>query len=249
MRALHTRAGRLKAGRFLIEGAGPVRAALEAGASVRAVIVAEGVTFADEVVLADRCGASVSEVPEAVLRQMGETTHPQGILAVCDLPAEADLAAVLRGPGPVVALDAVGDPGNVGTIIRTADAAGAAAVLLGPGCADPFSGKVVRSTAGSIFHLPVVPVTWPSAVAASDAAGRRIVVTSGAGAMELPQAVAGGLVGPDTVWVIGSESHGVSDEVVAVADLTVRIPMRGRAESLNAAVAAAIVLYATPLPL
>jgi TrmH family RNA methyltransferase len=238
----------MKAGRFLIEGAGPVRAALEAGAPVRALVVAEGTSFADEVVLADRHGAGVSEVPEAVLRQMAETTNPQGILAVCDLPASADLAAVLRRPGPVVALDAVGDPGNVGTIIRTADAAGAAAVLLGPGCADPYSGKVVRSTAGSIFHLPVVPVTWPVAVAASGAADRRIAVTSGSGAVDLPQAVAGDLVGQDTVWVIGSESHGVSAEVVAAADLTVRIPMRGRAESLNAAVAAAIVLYAMPLP-
>lgn len=225
-----------------------MRAALEAGASVRVVVIAEGAVFANEVVLADRRGAQVCEVPERVLREMAETAHPQGLLAICDLPGPVDLAAALHRPGPVVALDAVGDPGNVGTIIRTADAAGAAAVLLGPGCADPHSGKVVRSTAGSLFHLPVVTVTWPLAVAGARAAGRRLAATTGTGKVDLSAAAGAGLVGQDTVWVIGSEAHGVSQEVLDDADLTVRIPMRGRAESLNAAVAAGIVLYATPGP-
>lgn len=244
MRALHTRAGRAKVGRFLVEGPGAVRAALDAGAEVRDVLVAEGAHYPDEVVLADRLGARVSEVPERVLRDMAETAHPQGILAVCRIPERPRLTDVLRRPGPVVALDAVGDPGNVGTIIRTADAAGAAAVLLGPGCADPLSGKVVRSTAGSIFHLPVVTIAWSDAQPALRASRRSIAATTGSGEVALGAAVAAGRVGEQTAWVIGSEAHGVSEEVLAAADLTVRIPLRGRAESLNAAVAAAIVLFA-----
>jgi TrmH family RNA methyltransferase len=244
VRALHTRAGRARTGRFLVEGPGAVRAALEAHADVREVIVAEGAHYPDEVVLADRRGARVSAVPERVLREMAETAHPQGILAVCRVPERPRLTDVLRRPGPVVALDGVGDPGNVGTIIRTADAAGAAAVLLGPGCADPLSGKVVRSTAGSLFHLPVVSIAWSDAEPALRASGRTIAATTGAGEVSLGAAVATGQVGDRTAWVIGSEAHGVSAPVLAAADLRVRIPLRGRAESLNAAVAAAIVLFA-----
>jgi TrmH family RNA methyltransferase len=145
---------------------------------------------------------------------------------------------------PVVVLEAVSDPGNVGTVIRTADAAGAAGVILLEGCADPHNGKVVRSTAGSLFHLPIATGrALGEVVAAARRHGRAIAVATGDAEADLFTSAARGEVGVSTVWLIGSEAHGVSGEARAAADLAVRIPMAGGAESLNAAVAASVCLY------
>ncbi len=248
VRTLHTRQGRRKTGRFVVEGPQSVRSALAAGVVIRDLFMDDdaGVAFADIVTHARTAGRSVTWTTPDVLAAMGETSQPQGVLAVCDLLPEVELSAVMAAPGPVLLLDQLTDPGNVGTVIRTADAVGAAGVLLTTGSADVHNGKVVRSTAGSLFHLPVVPhIDLSEASSAARAHGRVVAVATGDAEIGLFEAAAAGRVDDRTCWVIGSEAHGVSEEGRAVADIAVRIPMAGRAESLNAAVAAAVVLYVT----
>lgn len=252
VRALHDRAGRRKAGRFLVEGPQAVRAALaavaETGVVVREIIADDdaGLAFADVVDDAVALGIPVTLVTDRVLAAMAETAAPQGLLAVCDLLVSPSLSTVLDRPGPVVVLDAVTDPGNVGTVIRTAAAAGAAGVLLTPGSADVHNGKVVRSTAGALFAIPVVRgVEVEELAAAVRRGGRTLAVTAGEAADDLFTAARAGRVGERTCWVIGSEAHGVGAAARAAADRFVRIPMAAGPESLNAAVAAAVVLYVT----
>jgi TrmH family RNA methyltransferase len=248
VRALHGRQGRRKSGRFVVEGPQAVRSALAAGVVIRDLFMDDdaGAAFPDIASTAAERGIEVCRTTPEVLAAMGETTQPQGVLAVCDLLPAGDLDAVMAANGPVVVLDAVTDPGNVGTVIRTADAVGAAGVLLTPGCADVHNGKVVRSTAGSLFHLPVLAGhEIPSVVAAAGRHGRPVVVATGDAPIDLFAAVDEGRVGSSTCWIVGSEAHGVGEASRAAADLSVRIPMQGRAESLNAAVAAAVVLYVT----
>ena len=178
---------------------------------------------------------------------MAETVTPQGVLGVAPLLDVPLPQAVRPGARLVVVLEAVGDPGNAGTVIRTADAAGADAVVLTDGSTDPHGGKCVRATAGSLWHLPVVhgpPVA--EAVGALRAAGLTVLATSGsAAADDLDDLLdAGALQGP-TAWLLGNEAAGLTDEALALADRTVRIPVHGRAESLNLSTAAAVCLYAS----
>ena len=246
VRALHSRAGRRKAGRFVVEGPQAVGAALDAGVSVHDLLVDEAQLFPDLVELAERGGARITRVTPAVMAAMAETQQPQGILAVCDLLPPGELDEVMAGSGPVVVLEAISDPGNVGTIIRTADSVSAAGVILTADSADIHSGKVVRYTAGSLFHLPVLAGhSIDSVVTAARAAGRTVAVTAGDGAVSLFAAVDEGSLNNRTCWVIGSEAHGASKAARDCADVVVSIPMSGRAESLNAAVATAVVLFVT----
>lgn len=248
VRALHTRQGRRKTGRFVVEGPQPVRSALAAGVVIRDLFMDDdaGAAFPDIAASARERGLGVCRTSAEVLAAMAETSAPQGVLAVCDQLPAGDLDAVMAAPGPVLVLDAVTDPGNVGTVIRTADAAGAAGVVLATGSADVHNGKVVRSTAGSLFHLPVLSGLAIEAVAEAAArSGRTVAVATGDAPIDLFAAVDGGGVDARTCWIVGSEAHGVGEAARAAADLSVRIPMRGRAESLNAAVAAAVVLYVT----
>lgn len=248
VRTLHTRQGRRKAGRFVVEGPQAVRSALEAGIVLRDLVMDDdaGLAFPEIAYAAEAAGVAVTWATPDVLEAMSETRQPQGVLAVCDLLPAVDLDALMTRPGPIVVLDALSDPGNVGTIIRTSDAVGAAGVVLTPGCADVHNGKVVRSTVGSLFHLPIaVGVDAAVAAAAAQRAGRTVAAAAGESAVDLFAAVADGRVDSRTCWIIGSEAHGVGPEARAAADLAVRIPMAGRAESLNAAVAAAVVLYVT----
>ena len=251
VRALHARQGRRKTGRFVVEGPQAVRSALAAGVVIRDLFMDDdaGVAFPDIVAAALAAGRGVTWTTSDVLEAMGETQQPQGVLAICDLLPEGDLAAVMSTAGPVLILDQLTDPGNVGTVIRTADAAGAAGILLTAGSADVHNGKVVRSTAGSLFHLPVISnIDIAEAASAARGHGRTVAVATGDADLDLFTAVAAGRVDDRTCWVIGSEAHGVSGLGRAAADVAVRIPMVGRAESLNASVAAAVVLYVTAYP-
>jgi len=246
VRALHARQGRRKTGRFVVEGPQAVRSALNAGVVVRDLFMDDsaGVSLADVVELAGASGVPVTWTSPDALAAMAETRQPQGVVAVCDLLLDGDLDSVMAGDGPVVVLDGVSDPGNVGTVIRTADAAGASGVILTRGSVDIHNGKVVRSTVGSLFHLPVIPeAEFAEVAAAARRQGRSIVVLAADADEDLFEAAAAALVCPRTCWIVGSEAHGVGVEARAAADLSVRIPMQGRAESLNAAVSAAVVLY------
>jgi TrmH family RNA methyltransferase len=140
----------------------------------------------------------------------------------------------------------VRDPGNAGTVLRCADAAGADAVLLAGSSVDPYNGKCVRASAGSLFHLPVTAgAAVEEAVAACRAAGLRVVAADGSGSTDLHDAQAGGMLAEPTAWLFGNEAWGLPAAQAALADQVVRVPVYGRAESLNLATAAAVCLYAS----
>lgn len=196
-------------------------------------------------------GARVMQMTEGVARAMSETDNPQGAIAVCDLVTTSWSVDHLpkKGRRVLIVLDRVGDPGNAGTIIRTADAAGASAVVFTRGSVDPHNGKCVRSTAGSIFHLPIVADA--DALTVIDDARRVGLVclaADGYGDVSLGSPQAANLYTGDVLWVFGSEAHGVAPEIAAAVDARVAIPIFGAAESLNLAAAAAICLYAAVLP-
>jgi TrmH family RNA methyltransferase len=198
----------------------------------------------DLAVEARRRGAAVHEVSAAVLASMADTISPQGVLGTAPL-LDVELAG-LTAPRLVAVLDAVNDPGNAGTVLRTADAAGADAVVLTAGSVDPHNSKCVRATAGSLWHLPVISgPTLPETVARLRALGLQVLATSGTAPVDLDDLADEGVLAAPTAWVFGPEAAGLSEAALAIADRAVRIPMRGRAESLNLSAAAAVCLYAS----
>ncbi|MER7459382.1 RNA methyltransferase [Micromonospora sp. NPDC126480] len=247
-RRLQRRRDRDAAGRFLAEGPQAVREAL---ARPRTVLELFGTPaaldrYADLAAQAATDDVEVSEVTDEALAALAETVAPQGLVAVCrhlDVPLDTALG---RGPRLVAVLAGIRDPGNAGTVLRTADAAGAQAVVFAGEAVDPYNGKAVRASAGSLFHVDVVRAPDPlQVVAALRAAGLTVLATTGYGTDDLDDlADAGRLVAP-TAWVFGSEAHGLPDELTAAADARVRVPLHGRAESLNLAAAAAVCLYAS----
>ncbi len=244
--ALSKRSVRTRTGRFAVEGPQGVREAVRhAPGRVRDVYLTADAAqryAADIVEPAMAAGLWVHEVTPEVLAAMADAEAPQGVLAVVD-EAPATLAEVLAGsPRLLVLLTHVRDPGNAGTVIRGADAAGADAVLVSDASVDVQSPKVVRSTAGSLFHLPVVTgLEVAATLAALRAAGVRTLAADGTGTTLLPDADLGG----PHCWVMGNEAWGLPDETRAACDEVVRVPIHGRAESLNLAMAATICLYAS----
>jgi TrmH family RNA methyltransferase len=243
-RKLTRRAGRDAAGAFLAEG----RQAVSEALATRQDAVRE--VFATEAAVAahgDLLGGAVVPVrlvTDKAAAGLSETVTPQGLVAVCDLPEGSADRLGTAPPGLTVALAGIADPGNAGTVLRTADACGAGAVVFGTGSVDPFGGKVVRSAAGSHFHLEVVrSASLADLLPGLRAAGATVLVADGGGEVALPD-VADRLAG-SVVWLFGNEARGVPADLAELADARVRIPMRGRAESLNLAAAAAICLYAT----
>ncbi len=188
----------------------------------------------------------VTTVSPDVLAAMAQTVTPQGILGVAALLDVSLAQALAERPRLVAVLESVADPGNAGTVIRTADAAGAGAVVLTDGSTDPHGGKCVRATAGSLWHLPVVSgPTMADTVGALRRAGLRVLAATGTGADDLEDLQDSGALAGPTGWLFGSEATGLSAEAVSLSDRTVRIPIHGRAESLNLATAAALCLYAS----
>ena len=220
-----------------------MREALAAGGLLE-LFVSDG---HDDLVRAARFGGTlVTTVSRAVLAAMAETVTPQGVLGVAsllDVPLEVALAG---SPGLVVVLDGVADPGNAGTVIRTADAAGADAVVLTGQSVDPHNGKCVRATAGSLWHLPVVSgAPLPDVLAAARDHGLQVLATAGGGADDLDDLLDAGVLAAPTLWLFGAEAHGLAPSALAAADRQVRVALHGRAESLNLASAAAVCLYAS----
>lgn len=246
-RRLDRRAFRASSGHFLVEGPQAVREAIAAGA-VLELFVASG-ELERHRPLADAAtagGARTYATDDRVVAELSHTLAPQGVVALCRA-VDVDLAAALAGAPRLVALLAnVRDPGNAGTIVRTADAAGAAAVVLAGEHVDLYNPKTVRATTGSLFHLPLVAGPSVSdAVASARAAGLRVLAADGGGEADLDDELdAGRLAGP-TTWLFGNEAWGLPPELRALADAVVRVPIHGRAESLNLAAAAAVCLYAS----
>jgi RNA methyltransferase, TrmH family len=201
---------------------------------------------ADLIHAAIDAGVRVSEVTEKAAAGLSETVTPQGLVAVCDT-VQQPLAVALRGaPKLVAVLLGVTDPGNAGTVVRVADAAGADAVIFAGDTVDPHNGKCVRASTGSLFHLPIARVRDVDEVfAACRAAGLRLVAADGYAEHDLDAASLNGDLEQPTAWVFGSEAHGLPDAVVSSLDTSLRVPIYGGAESLNLATAAAVCLYAS----
>ncbi len=268
------RSSRLKTGRFLAEGPQAVREALTAH---RAAAAGGGPAVVHEVFATEACldrlpeladlarGVTLRLATDEVLAAMADTVSPQGIIAVCNA-SSATLADVLASGARLVAvLCEVRDPGNAGTVLRAADSAGADAVVLTASSVDIYNPKAVRSTAGSLFHLPVVTgADFAEVIGALQAAGVTVLAADGYGSVNLDRIQdlsAVRRLAPDTAdagdddglprleaptaWLFGNEAQGLSDAELAAADHRVAVPLYGSAESLNVGTAATVCLYAS----
>lgn len=244
-RKLTARSGRRRAGRFLAEGAQAVREALGYG-RVHELFVTDAAAerHADLPGQAERAGLPVTRIDQRAAESLSETVTPQGIVAVCDLVDVPLDRALAPGARLVAVLVGVSDPGNAGTVLRTADAAGADAVIFAGEAVDPHNGKCVRASTGSLFHLSVARGSVADVLAACRGAGLRITATDGASGQDLTETAG---VGGPRAWLFGSEAHGLAPEVIADADERVRVPIYGSAESLNLATAASVCLYAAAM--
>jgi TrmH family RNA methyltransferase len=247
-RRLARRVSRAEHRLFLAEGPQAVREALAVPGCVREIFAVAAAAGQHPEIHAAAAGQQVAWqlVDDAALASLAETVQPQGLVAVCrflDVPFEEIAASAHR----LLALCAdVRDPGNAGTVIRCADAAGAGGVVLTGSSVDPYNGKAVRASVGSLFHLPVALAPDTAAVVATlRASGVQVLAADGAGELDLDDAADQGLLARPTAWLFGNEAWGLPEEVAALADHRVRIPIHGRAESLNLATAAAVCLYAS----
>jgi TrmH family RNA methyltransferase len=238
-RKLSRRSVRTERRLFLADGPKAVEGALAVEGCVVEV-------FATPAALAQHAGllaeAPVTLVDERALASLSDSVSPAGVVAVCR-HLDAPLEHVVTVSARLLAICAdVRDPGNAGTVIRTADAAGADAVVLAGRSVDAYNPKTVRSTVGSLFHLPFAIEPDPAvAVRAAQARGLTVLAADGAGEVDLFEA---DLSGP-TAWLFGNEAWGLPDDLAALADHRVAIPIHGRAESLNLSTAAAVCLYAS----
>ena len=229
---LKTKKGRNKQGAFLIEGEHLVEEALRSNVKVMTIIIDE--TRVDIPFLAREI--PIVQVSKSVFREISDTDTPQGIIAVCEKPKETLLPF---SEGKFLLLDEVQDPGNVGTMIRTADCAGFDAVILGKGCADLYNPKTIRSTQGSLFHLPVFQQELAETIQALKK--RQITVFGTA----LKKATDYRRIEKRSSFalLVGNEGSGVKPQYLELCDENVYIPIYGQAESLNVAVAAGILMY------
>lgn len=234
---------------FLAEGAQAVREAL----ATSPLVVRELFMTADAkarypelVAAAVAGGVAVNQASGRVLAELSETVTPQGLVAVCapiHLAIENAISSHLR---LAVLLASIRDPGNAGTVVRTADAAGADLVAFSDTSVDPYNGKCVRASAGSLFHLPVViGADLADTIARLRAAGVQVLAADGGGAEDIDDLDRIGELARPTAWVFGNEAWGLPADVVQAVDRVVRVPIHGRAESLNLAAAAAVCLYAS----
>ena len=251
MAKLAKRDARSQTGLFLLEGPQAVTEAL----SYRAQLVVELFAtptaierYADIAQAARDAGIEIEFVTEQVIDSMADTVTPQGIVAVChQFPTSVKdiLAPDTDGDGPrlIAILEEVRDPGNAGTIIRAADAAGADGVIFTGRSVDLYNPKVVRSSTGSIFHVPVaVGADFDSVIERARAAGLQVIAADVKGDDLLAAREAGVLARP-TAWVFGNEARGLSDENLALVDKAITVPIYGHAESMNLATAASVCLY------
>jgi RNA methyltransferase, TrmH family len=242
-RRLQRRRDRDDTGRFLAEGPQAVREALE-----NPDTVVELFMTADAVAkYPDLAGkADVSLITDDGLESLAETVTPQGMVAVCRHIDVTLSHALTARPRLVAVLAGIRDPGNAGTVLRTADAAGARAVVFAGDTVDPYNGKCVRASAGSLFHVDVVRAADPAIVVTTlRDAGLTVLAADGYGAHDLDTLADDGALAVPTAWVFGSEAHGLPADLADATDARVRVPLHGRAESLNLAAAAAVCLYAS----
>jgi len=243
-RALHMRKAREESGQFLAEGLKIVTEAVELGHAPRMLLYsAEAIAhpLARQARAAtEAAGGEAIEVNRDILSKISRRDNPQTVLAVFD-QAFAPLGALDPAAAPCwVALEAVRDPGNLGTIVRTADAAGCGGVILVGDCCDPYSVEAVRATMGSVFAVKIAKASVPEFLAWRAAWPGSVVGTLLSAATDFRAAT----YAPPSLILMGNEQAGLTPELAAACDVTVKIPMRGRADSLNLAVATGVMIYA-----
>ena len=243
VRALKNKSSREEKSLYFIEGARFVAEALKENIGIRYVVVSE--TFSSDtdseelLKKLEDIALSSYMVPDSLFTSISDTKSPQGILAVINLERKQLKDAELSG-SLLVILDTIKDPGNMGTIIRTADAAGCAGVIVPDGCVDVFNPKVLRSTMGSVFHVPIYHCDNVSeAMKLVRECGFILCASHLEGSVSIYEADLSGQI----ALIIGSEANGIGAETAENSDILLRIPMEGRAESLNASVAAGIMIF------
>jgi TrmH family RNA methyltransferase len=243
---LNKKDARSQTGLFLLEGLQGLKEALDRPKLIREIFTTSEAIAANPSLFAKASAARIEvvEVNEAVLGVISDTRTPQGVVAVCE-QLHVGLDDVLATEPKIIALlSNIRDPGNAGTVLRAADAAGADAVIFSENSVDVYNPKVVRSTTGSLFHLPVVlGANLETAVASAKRAGFQVFAATAGGA-SLPE-LEPSILSKPTVWMFGNEAWGFEPAELALADMQVGVPIYGAAESLNLATAASICLYAT----
>lgn len=243
---LTKRSARQETGLFLLEGPQAAREVLAYRPDTVIDLYATPTALEKHAEIRDAArdaGIDVTFATEAVLDAMADTVTPQGIVAVARQTPTSMRDVFAAGPRLIAICEEVRDPGNLGTIIRAADAVGADAVILTGRTVDPYNPKVVRASTGSLFHLPVaVGVDLASTVERARAAGVRVVAADVGGEDFLAHRPS---LSEPTAWLFGNEARGLEAEALALADLSVRLPIYGAAESLNLATAASVCLYET----
>ena len=241
LRKLKDKKYRSLTGTFLIEGVRFIDEAMRQAAKIHCLMVADETLLEDLKAFQEYEAAEEIDillVSTEIMKEMSQTVSPQGMIAQVEIP-DFDHLTFKQDQGLWLYLDEIRDPGNLGTIIRTAHAFAVDGVILSKGCADPYQDKVLRSTMGSIFKTPLLTHQTVDFLTEQTEAGTSLYLADLEEAQQLPG------IKPDTksIVVIGSEAHGVSEAIRALPHHSVMIPMPGGAESLNAAVAAALVLY------
>ncbi len=234
MKQLYQRKHREKEGLFLAEGFHLVEEAFNANIRIDQFIVQEGTNLPSRIPFS---GFELTIVSKAVMKELSSTETPQGIIAVCHLPEEEKIT-IEKGKKYLL-VDGVQDPGNVGTLIRTADAVGLQAVLLGSGTVDPYNEKVIRASQGSLFHLPVIKGDIGEWMKTLQAKGIPIFGT----AIEKGTSYTAIERQKEFALIVGNEGRGVNKEWLNKSDQIIYVPIYGNAESLNVSVATGILLY------
>jgi RNA methyltransferase, TrmH family len=247
-RQLAKRAFRDRSRLFLAEGPQAVREALAVdGVLTELFVTGPGrVRHPELAEQAAASGAPVHEVSGEVMAELAQTITPQGVLGVCRFVDQPLTVITSATPRLVVVLANVRDPGNAGTVLRTADAAGSDGVVFAAASVDPYNSKCVRSSVGSLFHLPVVAGhDLGSALGELRAAGVQVLAADGSAPWLLDADDGGPDLSRPTAWLFGNEAWGLPDELLKLADSVIAVPIYGKAESLNLAAAAAVCLYAS----
>jgi RNA methyltransferase, TrmH family len=247
-RRLLRRKERQLARRFLAEGPQAISEALRRPGTVLELIVADDSvgSHLDLLNTASNTGVRISAAPARAVNELAATVTPQGLVAVCQMVDVSADEALAGNPRLIVLCDQVRDPGNLGTVIRCADAFGADAVLVSRDSVDIYNPKAVRATTGSMFHLPLaIEIDLADAVELAREAGLQVLGADAAGPSTVDDLGRSGELAQPTLWVMGNEAWGLRPEHVTLLDRLVALPIYGRAESLNLSTAAAVFLYAS----
>lgn len=229
LKKLHTKKERERTGTFFIEGFHLIEEAVHSNWKIREIVLQDGVelpSWANDY--------PIVNVSENVFQHLTQTKTPQGIAAVVQMNTDATVVG-----NNILLLDRIQDPGNLGTIIRTADAAGFSAVILGEGTVDLYNDKVIRSTQGSIFHIPVFQDNLTSRINDLKKSGFKIWASALTNSKDFHTVK----TTPKVALIVGNEGSGIHQQVLELADELVKIPIYGKAESLNVSIAAGILMY------